>query len=109
MKVWEKDVQNKISTLWLGENPNLIAEYKMEDTSEWITIGNMDSIGDKMYTISHTFDTLGKYLIRVRDTNTNVSIFDKLEIRDNENIEEFIKDTNYKISGLLKRWIKRGL
>jgi len=110
MRVWELNVEQNITSYWVGVNPSLVAEYKLEEpNSSWVTIGNMIDIGDSMFTVPHTFDSLGKFLIRVRDINTNVSIFDKLEVRNNENMEEFIKDTNYKVSNILKKWIKRGL
>ena len=108
MRVWELGVEQNISAHWMGSNPSLVAEFKKEDSSNWTLIGSMEDIGDSMFTIPHTFNELGIYIVRVRDTNTNVGIFDKLEVRDVENIEEFTKDTNYKISSILKKLIKRG-
>ncbi len=116
MNVWHKNIENKITTLWVGANPTLVVEYKLESTIAWTNIGTPSHIGDNLYSVNHTFINNGNYMIRVRDTETGVGIFDKLEVQDKidfegkfNTMEEFIRDTNYKVSNMLKRWIKRGI
>jgi len=119
MKVWEKGKENKISTLWLESNsPALVAEYKLESTVQWTEIGSMNSIDDNLYTIPMTFINEGCFLVRVKDTNTGKYLIDKLEVQENTSnkdiidevfsLKEYIIDTNFKLSSLFKKWIKRG-
>jgi len=90
MTKWEKDVENKITTYWTGSNPDLVAEYKLESNVSWSLIGNMSDIGAKLYSVAFTFINTGKFMIRVRDTNTDVSIFEKLEVIETIETKGFV-------------------
>jgi hypothetical protein len=80
MGIWKTNEEKKISALWTGSNPNLVAHFKLENTVEWTEIGSLSSIGDDLYAVSYTFINEGNFIIRVKDENTGVSIFSKIEV-----------------------------
>ena len=101
MSKWIIDTEETMSTLWLGTNPDLVFE-RLSGTT-WALIGVPTYIGDNIHSLSTAFTEAGDYLIRVRDINTNVSIYDKLVVNKSVPVDSrYVKDTNYKVSHMLK-------
>jgi len=107
MKVWTNGLEQEIKVLWNWPvNANILTASIKLDGSVWQTIGAMNNFNDNFYSILCTINVNGKYSIRVTDDiNT---LYERVEVQD-ETFEEYIKDTNFKVSNILKRWIKKGM
>jgi len=97
MKKWYKNITNTITILWLeSSNPILEISYKLDNSNNWNIIGNPTIIDVNLYSINNIFVTSGDYIIRVTDTNTNISIYESLHVNDISS-DVLLTDINNKI------------
>lgn len=109
---WYINTENYISIVY--KTPcTLVARYVKEgvDTAFNEITGTVQYNFDTgIHTIPHTFTEVGDYMIEIENTDTGITTNVKvLVIEDDISIiNKYIKDSNHKISDLLKRYIRRG-
>jgi len=104
-----KPNETKPITVLFPENDSLTGFFKPRQSDSTVQFeeiqGDFEYKGSEVHELNCSFPE-GEYMIKVTNNTRNIDLHIELSVKDEE--YEYIKDTNFKVSSILKRMIKRG-
>ena len=82
MNIWEIHTKNRL--IIISDTSNFDVSYMKDAETTFTKFDNIQSYGDNLYTIDHTFDELGTYIIKLQEPGglvryNQLSVVDKAE------------------------------
>ena len=85
MGIWFKDKVNTLVISWSTSSTdvNLKGYCKsLTSNNDWVEMGAIENIDAGIYTLDHIFVAADNYLIKITDLNNDVSIYEKILVKD---------------------------